>query len=205
MRCVLLVGSGDRGLVGGLVAGQEALCERRPVLRRLRRGGVRLLELLVAPVVGRAVREVRAVGRLDDAVDHHAVEQQALQRRVAVSSGGVDDLLGRDVRLARPPGRTGRRSRGRARGTARCRAASARLRCTSATSRVSAGTATSSSPSSYGDGDRAQLGVVREHGGAEARAHRQERQPLGGGAQAGLEHALVALAELARAALRGPC
>ena len=93
-----------------------------PGLRARRRRRVLPLEGLVAAVVGHAAGEVRAVRRLDHAVDHHPVDQQALRRPAGEQLRGVDEPLAGDEPARRRPGRTGRRSTGRGRGTARCRA-----------------------------------------------------------------------------------
>src|SRR4051794_3506882 len=65
----------------------------RPRLGRLRAGGVRLLELLVARVVGHALGEVGAEGRLDHAVGHEPVDLQRLHRAVGREVVGLDDPL----------------------------------------------------------------------------------------------------------------
>ena len=117
--------------------------------------------------------------------------------------GGVDDLLGRHVGLLARPCRTGRRSRGRGRGTARCRTGR-RGSCAPARRRARA-RVRRPAPRRRRTGLGPCAGrVVLEHGGAEPGAHRQERHPLRRGAQPGLEHPLVPLAERRGAPPGGP-
>ena len=59
------------------------------------RGGVLLLERLVAPVVGRVGGEVRAAGGLGHAVGQHAVDRHARERVALVGQRAVvHDALG---------------------------------------------------------------------------------------------------------------
>ena len=74
-------------LVIRLAAGQVGLHELLPGLVGCRGLGVVPLELLVAAVVRLGGGEVGAVGGLDDAVHHHAVDQQRLRRY------GLDQFL----------------------------------------------------------------------------------------------------------------
>ena len=64
-----------RGLVVGLATGQIGGDELLPRLVGAGGFGVVPLELLVAAVIRFGGGEVRAVGRLDDGVDHHPVDQ----------------------------------------------------------------------------------------------------------------------------------
>lgn len=59
--------------------------------------GVVALELLVAAVAVAREGEVRPVRCFDDSVDHHAVEQELLQRNLFHELLGLDDLLDGDV------------------------------------------------------------------------------------------------------------
>src|SRR5262249_24682345 len=93
----LLRPRGDRALVLGLgVEGETALLEGLPGLGVARGGRVLGLERLVAAVVGRALGEVRAARRLDDAVDHPAVDAQRQERTLAQQVLARDDALAGD-------------------------------------------------------------------------------------------------------------
>ena len=190
----------DRGLVGVLVPGEEPPLERVPLLvGAAGRGGVRPLELLVALVVGGARGEVRAVRRLDHAVDHHPADEQPLHGGVDGQSRGVDDLL------AGEEGAVG----GHAEEVVEVRVGAEVRRVAVAVGTVEVHQRDVEPEGGDGDellghavgavvraGDGADVGVVDQYVRPETGAHRQEGQPLRGGAQPGLEHALVELDDL---------
>ena len=83
-------GLAPRGLARSPTLSRERRNVRRGVARGIR---VLALESLVAPVVRRALGEVRAVRRLDHAVHHEAVDQQRVQRAFLQEVLGAHQLL----------------------------------------------------------------------------------------------------------------
>src|SRR5690554_380110 len=173
------------------VAGAERIPSRRIFGRRR----VFFLEGLIAAIVRRAFGEMRPAFRLDHGLDHHAINDDRLKRRVLEEILGRDDLLGADERTI------GRH----AEEIIKIGIGPERLRVPRLIGAVHMDERDVEAKRRHRDelltvfvgrAHKLQLGLMLEHGATEPGARRKKGEVPGRGAKAELEHALVELKDL---------